>query len=156
MTLGLALLLASFTVLVALDAPIAVALGLASVVYLLVSDLAPLIVVAQRVIAENIANFVPCTLRQRENANGGDEYARNHQPAPRQVIGTQNHRIDKARHRRERHEQHRIADGQRTDIRPLNRLQRRCIHPGNPDQCASLRILRHRIFSHIIVPCRHM
>ncbi|ODT49200.1 MAG: C4-dicarboxylate ABC transporter permease [Methylobacterium sp. SCN 67-24] len=51
MTLGLALLLASFTVLVALDAPIAVALGLASVVYLLVSDLAPLIVVAQRVIA---------------------------------------------------------------------------------------------------------
>lgn len=51
MTLGLALLLASFTVLVALDAPIAVALGLASVVYLLVSDLAPLIVVAQRVLA---------------------------------------------------------------------------------------------------------
>ena len=51
MTLGLALLLASFTVLVALDAPSAVALGLASVVYLLVSDLAPMIVVAQRVLA---------------------------------------------------------------------------------------------------------
>jgi tripartite ATP-independent transporter DctM subunit len=51
MTPGLALLLASFTVLVVLDAPIAVALGLSSIAYLLVSDLAPLIVVAQRMIA---------------------------------------------------------------------------------------------------------
>lgn len=51
MTFGLLLLLASFAVLVILDAPIAVALGLSSVAFLLVADLAPLIVVAQRVIA---------------------------------------------------------------------------------------------------------
>ena len=51
MTMSLTLLLASFTILVILDAPIAVALGLSSVVYLLVADLAPMIVVAQRVLA---------------------------------------------------------------------------------------------------------
>lgn len=51
MSASLWLLLGSFVALVALDAPIAVALGLSSVIYLLVSDLAPLIVVAQRVVA---------------------------------------------------------------------------------------------------------
>lgn len=48
---GLAILIAAFTVLVAIDAPIAVALGLSSVAYLLVADLAPMIVVAQRILA---------------------------------------------------------------------------------------------------------
>ncbi len=51
MSLALLLLLASFALLVILDAPIAVALGLASILYLLVSDLAPLIVVSQRAVA---------------------------------------------------------------------------------------------------------
>ncbi|WP_224767537.1 TRAP transporter large permease [Paracoccus yeei] len=41
----------TFLVLVVVDAPIAVALGLASVVYLAVADLAPMMVVAQRMIA---------------------------------------------------------------------------------------------------------
>lgn len=47
----LMLLLGSFAVLVAIDAPIAVALGLASVAYLAVANLAPLMVVAQRTVA---------------------------------------------------------------------------------------------------------
>ncbi len=51
MSASLWLLLGAFAALVAFDAPIAVALGLSSVIYLLVSDLAPLIVVAQRVVA---------------------------------------------------------------------------------------------------------
>jgi C4-dicarboxylate transporter, DctM subunit len=50
-TLALAILLIVFFVLVLLDAPIAVALGLSSVVYILIADLAPVIVVAQRTIA---------------------------------------------------------------------------------------------------------
>ncbi|MDO5641769.1 MAG: TRAP transporter large permease [Paracoccus sp. (in: a-proteobacteria)] len=51
MSFELGLLLAVFAGLVIIDAPIAVALGLASVIYLLVADLAPLMVVAQRMIA---------------------------------------------------------------------------------------------------------
>lgn len=51
MTIGLAVLLASFIALVVIDAPIAVALGLSSTLYLLISDLAPLLIVAQRVLA---------------------------------------------------------------------------------------------------------
>ena len=51
MSFELALLLVTFLVLVVVDAPIAVALGLASVVYLAVADLAPMMVVAQRMIA---------------------------------------------------------------------------------------------------------
>ena len=51
MTFGLAALLATFAALVIVDAPIAVALGLSSVVYLLLADLAPLLIVAQRVLA---------------------------------------------------------------------------------------------------------
>ncbi|MDS9469011.1 TRAP transporter large permease [Paracoccus sp. MBLB3053] len=47
----LALLLGAFVFLVLIDAPIAVALGLASVLYLAVADLAPMMVVAQRMIA---------------------------------------------------------------------------------------------------------
>jgi tripartite ATP-independent transporter DctM subunit len=45
------LLLASFIALIVIDAPIAVALGLASALYIAVADLAPLMVVAQRMIA---------------------------------------------------------------------------------------------------------
>ncbi|WFE89882.1 TRAP transporter large permease [Roseibium porphyridii] len=51
MTFTLFLLLAVFVVLVLIDAPIAVALGLSAVVYLLVADTAPMIVVAQRSVA---------------------------------------------------------------------------------------------------------
>ena len=51
MSLELALLLGSFALLVLIDAPIAVALGLASAVYLAVADMAPMMVVAQRMIA---------------------------------------------------------------------------------------------------------
>lgn len=51
MSIGLFILLASFVLLVLIDAPIAVALGLSSVVYLLISDLAPLMIVAQRMVA---------------------------------------------------------------------------------------------------------
>lgn len=51
MTFELVLLLGVFVALVLIDAPIAVALGLASVVYILVADLAPMIVVAQRAVA---------------------------------------------------------------------------------------------------------
>jgi len=51
MSFALAILLASFALLVIVDAPIAVALGLSSVIYLLIADLSPLIVVAQRMVA---------------------------------------------------------------------------------------------------------
>ncbi len=51
MSLGLVILLVSFVVLVLIDAPIAVALGLSAVVYLMISDLAPLMIVAQRMVA---------------------------------------------------------------------------------------------------------
>ena len=51
MSLALALLLVVFVLLVLLDAPIAVALGLSSMFYLLIADAAPLIVVAQRAVA---------------------------------------------------------------------------------------------------------
>lgn len=51
MNFELALLLGSFAALVMIDAPIAVALGLSSVIYLLIADLSPLIVVAQRMVA---------------------------------------------------------------------------------------------------------
>ena len=51
MTFELVLLLGVFVALVLIDAPIAVALGLASVVYIFVADLAPMIVVAQRAVA---------------------------------------------------------------------------------------------------------
>ncbi|MGO4852084.1 TRAP transporter large permease [Phaeovulum sp. W22_SRMD_FR3] len=50
MSIALALLLVSFIVLVLIDAPIAVALGLSSAIYLLIADLAPLIVIAQRMV----------------------------------------------------------------------------------------------------------
>lgn len=49
--MGLALLLGLFALLVLIDAPIAVALGLASVGYLAVNDIAPMLVVAQRMVA---------------------------------------------------------------------------------------------------------
>jgi tripartite ATP-independent transporter DctM subunit len=48
---GLVLLLGLFTVFVVIDLPIAVALGLASAGYLFFSDLAPIILVAQRMVA---------------------------------------------------------------------------------------------------------
>jgi tripartite ATP-independent transporter DctM subunit len=48
---GLVLLFGLFVVFVAIDVPIAVALGLASAGYLFYADLAPLIVVAQRMVA---------------------------------------------------------------------------------------------------------
>lgn len=51
MSFELFLLLASFIVLIVIDAPIAVALGLASALYIAVADLAPMMVVAQRMIA---------------------------------------------------------------------------------------------------------
>ncbi|WP_134681838.1 TRAP transporter large permease [Paracoccus ravus] len=51
MSFELALLLGTFVFLVLIDAPIAVALGLASVLYLFIADLAPMMVVAQRMIA---------------------------------------------------------------------------------------------------------
>lgn len=51
MSLALILLLVVFAVLVLIDAPIAVALGLASVIYLVIADTAPMIVVAQRAVA---------------------------------------------------------------------------------------------------------
>lgn len=51
MSVELVLLLGSFALLVLIDAPIAVALGLASALYLAVADMAPLMVVAQRMIA---------------------------------------------------------------------------------------------------------
>ena len=51
MSIGLVILLVSFVVLVLIDAPIAVALGLSAVVYLMISDLAPLMIVAQRMVA---------------------------------------------------------------------------------------------------------
>ncbi|MDO5603585.1 MAG: TRAP transporter large permease [Paracoccus sp. (in: a-proteobacteria)] len=51
MSYELILLLGAFAFLVIIDAPIAVALGLASVLYLLVADLSPMVVVAQRMIA---------------------------------------------------------------------------------------------------------
>ncbi len=51
MSVELVLLLGSFALLVLIDAPIAVALGLGSALYLAVADMAPLMVVAQRMIA---------------------------------------------------------------------------------------------------------
>lgn len=51
MSIGLFILLATFVALVLIDAPIAVALGLSAVVYLMISDLAPLMIVAQRMVA---------------------------------------------------------------------------------------------------------
>ena len=51
MSIGLVILLVSFVFLVLIDAPIAVALGLSAVVYLMISDLAPLMIVAQRMVA---------------------------------------------------------------------------------------------------------
>lgn len=49
--MGLLLLLGLFALLVAIDAPIAVALGLSAVGYLAVNDIAPMLVVAQRMVA---------------------------------------------------------------------------------------------------------
>nr|WP_325248304.1 TRAP transporter large permease [Amylibacter sp.] len=51
MSIALILLLVVFIALVLMDAPIAVALGLSSVFYLAIADLAPMIVVAQRAVA---------------------------------------------------------------------------------------------------------
>ncbi|MGH1464819.1 MAG: TRAP transporter large permease [Cognatishimia sp.] len=51
MSVALLLLLVVFVLLVLIDAPIAVALGLSSMFYLLITDLAPMIVVAQRAVA---------------------------------------------------------------------------------------------------------
>lgn len=51
MSIGLLILLVTFVALVLIDAPIAVALGLSAVVYLMISDLAPLMIVAQRMVA---------------------------------------------------------------------------------------------------------
>lgn len=51
MSLALIILLLSFVVLVLIDAPITIALALSSVFYLLAADTAPLIVVAQRMVA---------------------------------------------------------------------------------------------------------
>ncbi len=51
MTIELAFLLIAFAVLVLIDVPIAIALALSSIGYLAISDLAPLIVVAQRSVA---------------------------------------------------------------------------------------------------------
>lgn len=51
MSMELALLLGSFALLVLIDAPIAVALGLSSALYIAVSGLAPMMVVAQQMIA---------------------------------------------------------------------------------------------------------
>lgn len=51
MSIALILLLVCFVVLVLIDAPIAVALGLSSMLYLLVADISPMIVVAQRAVA---------------------------------------------------------------------------------------------------------
>ncbi|WP_299850947.1 TRAP transporter large permease [uncultured Roseovarius sp.] len=51
MSLALVFLLVAFVLLLLIDAPIAVALGLSSVVYLLIADTAPMIVVAQRAVA---------------------------------------------------------------------------------------------------------
>ncbi|WP_138466948.1 TRAP transporter large permease [Poseidonocella sp. HB161398] len=51
MSFELALLLGSFAFLVLIDAPIAVALGLSSALYVAVADLAPMMVVAQRMVA---------------------------------------------------------------------------------------------------------
>ncbi|PWV99911.1 tripartite ATP-independent transporter DctM subunit [Hoeflea marina] len=51
MSLGLIILLLSFVALVLIDAPITIALALSSVFYLLIADTAPLIVVAQRMVA---------------------------------------------------------------------------------------------------------
>ncbi|MGJ8571899.1 MAG: TRAP transporter large permease [Hoeflea sp.] len=51
MSLALIILLSSFVVLILIDAPITIALALSSVFYLLVADTAPLIVVAQRMVA---------------------------------------------------------------------------------------------------------
>ena len=51
---GLVLLLGLFTVFVVIDVPIAVALGLASAGYLFFSDLAPIILVAQRMVIEGV------------------------------------------------------------------------------------------------------
>lgn len=48
---GLIILFAAFIVLLLIDAPVAVALGLASVLYLVFTDAAPLVIVAQRTIA---------------------------------------------------------------------------------------------------------
>lgn len=51
MSLALVVLLVAFVLLLLVDAPIAVALGLSSVIYLLIADTAPMIVVAQRAVA---------------------------------------------------------------------------------------------------------
>jgi DctM-like transporters. len=51
MSMELALLLGSFALLVLIDAPIAVALGLSSALYIAVSGLAPMMIVAQQMIA---------------------------------------------------------------------------------------------------------
>src|SRR5829696_6039413 len=51
MSAGLAVLFVVFVVAVLIDAPIALALGLASIAYILVSDTAPLMVAAQRTVA---------------------------------------------------------------------------------------------------------
>jgi tripartite ATP-independent transporter DctM subunit len=51
MSMELVLLLGSFTLLILLDAPIAVALGLSSTLYISVAGLAPVMVVAQRMVA---------------------------------------------------------------------------------------------------------
>jgi tripartite ATP-independent transporter DctM subunit len=51
MSAGLGVLFAVFIAAVLIDAPIAIALGLASIAYILVSDTAPLMVAAQRTVA---------------------------------------------------------------------------------------------------------
>lgn len=51
MSVALIVLLAAFVLLVLIDAPIAVALGLSSICYLLIADAAPVMVAAQRMIA---------------------------------------------------------------------------------------------------------
>lgn len=51
MSLALLVLFAVFILLLLIDAPIAIALALSSVAYLLVGDVLPLMVVAQRMVA---------------------------------------------------------------------------------------------------------
>ena len=51
MSVGLAVLFGVFIAAVLIDAPIAIALGIASIAYILVSDTAPLMVAAQRTVA---------------------------------------------------------------------------------------------------------
>lgn len=62
MSLALLVLFAVFILLLLIDAPIAIALALSSVAYLLVGDVLPLMVVAQRMVA-GIDSFTLLAIR---------------------------------------------------------------------------------------------